>query len=282
MGPSRARWRLPLFGELCAAASHCTDRKDADRTEIDRSKVGNAIGAIPGGRRQRFAQGSEAFVAAFNKHDAKGVAALWTEDGEYIDDSGRVITGRDAIEQDYAAFFTENPNVEIKMVIDSLRVISGDVAIEQGRAVVQPPPPGAPGVSSYFAVHAKVDSKWLMASVRDTWIETRTTPESIADIGWLIGTWTAEEHGVKNESVCRPVAGGHFIERTYTTTLLDGSQVSGLQLIGWNPLEGRLQSWSFSPDGGHDIGVWSPVNDGWQIRDAWRDTVRGHPHRRST
>ena len=53
--------------------------------------------------------GSEAFVAAFNKHDAKGVAALWTKDGEYIDDSGRAITGRDAIEQDYAAFFTENP-----------------------------------------------------------------------------------------------------------------------------------------------------------------------------
>jgi uncharacterized protein (TIGR02246 family) len=207
--------------------------------------------------------GSEAFVAAFNKHDATGLAALWTADGEYIDDSGRTITGRDAIEQDYAAFFTENPNVEIKMQIDSLRVISGDVAMEQGRAIVQPPPAGAPGVSSYSVVHAKLDGKWLMASVRDTWIETQATPESIADIGWLIGSWTAEEHGVKNESVCRPVAGGHFIERTYTTTLLDGTTISGVQLIGWNPLEGRVQSWSFSPDGGHDIGVWSPTHDGW-------------------
>ncbi len=208
--------------------------------------------------------GSESFVAAFNKHDAKGVAALWTADGEYIDDSGRAINGRDAIEQDYAAFFTENPNVEIKMVIDSLRVISGDVAIEQGRAVVEPPPRGAPGVSSYTAVHTKVDGKWLMASVRDTWTEARVTPASIADLGWLIGSWTAEEHGVKNDSVCRWVAGGQFVERAYTTTLVDGTQTSGVQLIGWNPLEGRVQSWGFSPDGGHDFGIWSPTHGGWR------------------
>ena len=53
--------------------------------------------------------GSEVFVTAFNKHDAKAVAALWTEDGEYIDDTGRTIAGRDAIEKDYAAFFAEQP-----------------------------------------------------------------------------------------------------------------------------------------------------------------------------
>ncbi len=207
--------------------------------------------------------GSEEFVAAFNKHDAKAVAALWTEGGEYIDDSGRRIAGRDAIEQDYAAFFAENPDAEIKIAIDSVRLLSGDSAIEDGQAVVQPPPPGAPGVSKYTAVHVKVDGKWLMASVRDTWIEAQVNRHSVADLGWLIGTWVAEERGVKNESVCRWVADEKFVQRTYTTTSVDGTKTSGEQLIGWNPLEGRVQSWSFSPDGGHDIGVWSPVHGGW-------------------
>ena len=54
------------------------------------------------------------------------------------------------------------------------------------------------------------------------------------------------------------------VERKYTTTLVDGTKASGVQLIGWNPLEGRVQSWSFSPDGGHDVGVWSPVHGGWR------------------
>ncbi len=31
----------------------------------------------------------EAFVLVFNKRDAKGVASLWTKDGEYIDESGQ-------------------------------------------------------------------------------------------------------------------------------------------------------------------------------------------------
>ncbi len=207
--------------------------------------------------------GSESFVDAFNKHDAQAVAALWTEQGEYVDDTGRTIAGRDAIEKDYAAFFAENPDVKIQISVDSLRVLSGEVAIEEGRAVAEPAPPGAPGVSKYTAVHAKVDGKWLMASVRDSWIEAQVSHQSVADLDWLIGTWVAEEYGVKNESVCRWVANEQFVERSYTTTSVDGTKTSGVQLIGWNPLEGRVQSWSFSPDGGHDFGVWLPIHDGW-------------------
>ncbi len=207
--------------------------------------------------------GSEAFTAAFNKGDAKAIAAMWTADAEYVDDTGRSYVGRDAIEQGYAEFFAANPNVQMQTVIDSLRLLSSETAMEDGRALVDPPPAGGPGVSKYTAVHVKVDGQWRMASVRDTWLETPPTRDSLADLGWLIGTWVAEEHGARSESVYRWVANESFIERTYTTTHVDGSETSGVQLIGWNPLQGRVQSWSFSPDGGHAIGVWLPNQDGW-------------------
>jgi uncharacterized protein (TIGR02246 family) len=207
---------------------------------------------------------AEKFVDAFNSHDAKALAALWTAEGEYIDNTGRTLIGRDAIEKDYAALFAENPDVKIKIAIDSLRLLSGGVAVEDGRAIVQPLPPGAPGVGRYRAIHAKADGKWLMASVRDAWNEAQVTRESVADLGWLIGTWSAEEHGVRYDSVARWVANGNFVEREYTTKQVDGTTASGVQLIGWNPLEGRVQSWSFSPDGGHDFGVWSLAHDGWR------------------
>ena len=207
--------------------------------------------------------GSQAFVEAFNQHDAKAVAALWTEDAEYIDDSGTTYVGRESIEQMYSAFFAENADVKLQLVIDSLRLLNGNVAIEDGRALVDPPPAGAPGVSTYTAVHVKVDGKWRMASVRDTWTETPVTRERIADLGWLIGTWVAEEYGNRSESVFRWVANGSFVERTHTTTLVDGTTTSGVQLIGWNPIEGRVQSWNFSADGGHAVGLWSLTQAGW-------------------
>ena len=102
-----------------------------------------------------------------------------------------------------------------------------------------------------------------MSTVRDTRVETPSTYRNVADLEWLIGTWTAEEHGAKTESVCRWVANKSFVERSYTVTHADGTTTSGVQLIGWNPPAGHVQSWNFSSDGGHAVGVWSPREGGW-------------------
>ena len=102
-----------------------------------------------------------------------------------------------------------------------------------------------------------------MASVRDTQIETPSAFRNVADLEWLIGTWMAEDHGVKSESVCLWRANKSFVERKYTITHVDGTQTSGVQLIGWNPQDGHVQSWNFSPDGGHAVGIWSPLEGGW-------------------
>jgi uncharacterized protein (TIGR02246 family) len=210
--------------------------------------------------------GSEAFVAAFNEQDAKAIAAMWTEDGEYVDESGRRFAGRQAIETAYARFFADNPDAEMEITIDALRLVGRNVALEEGRAVVEPAAAAAAGVSRYTAVHAKVDGQWLMAAVRDRRLQAPAAVRSAADLDWLIGAWKAEEHGVQIESVSRWVADGCFIERRYTTTELDGTKTTGVQLIGWNPQGGHVQSWDFSPDGGHAIGVWTPTDGGWRAR----------------
>ena len=206
---------------------------------------------------------ADAFVKAFNAGDAKAVAALWTEDGEYVDDIGRRFTGRDAIEKAYAELFAGSPPIKIQIAIDSLRSLGENTAIEDGRAIVEPPPVGAPGISKYTAIHVKTNGKWLMASVRDAWIEAPTAVWTAADLEWLVGNWVAEEYGVKTESTCGWAVDGRFLERRYTTTQVDGTKTSGVQLIGWNPEAGHVQSWNFSPDGGHAVGVWSPQQNGW-------------------
>lgn len=206
---------------------------------------------------------SESFVAAFNKGDAKGVAALWTEDGDYTDDSGTKFSGREAIEKEYAKFFAANPGHKIRLVIDSLKLLGDGAAIEDGRAMLDPAPAGAPATSKYTAVHVKVNGQWLMATVRDMRVESPSTYRNVADLEWLIGTWTAEENGAKTESVCHWVAGKSFVERSYTVTRADGTTSSGVQLIGWNPQGGYVQSWNFTSDGGHAIGVWTPRTGGW-------------------
>jgi 23S rRNA pseudouridine955/2504/2580 synthase len=86
---------------------------------------------------------------------------------------------------------------------------------------------------------------------------------------------TAEEHGAKTVADCRWVANKSFVERSYTTTHTDGTSASGVLLIGWNPQQGHVQSWMFSSDGGHAVGVWSPRESGWaaEVRGTTGDGV---------
>jgi len=208
----------------------------------------------------------EAFTEAFNKADAKAVAALWTREGEYIDEAGERFAGRDEIEKVYAEYFAGNPQGRIKIEIDSLRKLSDQIVVEEGRSTSEPASAERPGYCRYTAIHTKEDGRWKLASVRDTWVEVSLAQRNLSDLDFLIGTWEAEEHGVKLESVFRWVANNTFIERQYTNTHLDGTQTSGIQLIGWNAERAQVQSWNFSPDGGHAVGFWTPQENGWVAR----------------
>src|SRR5437660_6228819 len=57
---------------------------------------------------------AEAFVAAFNKNDAKAVAAFWTQDGDFVDQTGRHLRGRKAIEKAFRGFFAENKGAKVQ------------------------------------------------------------------------------------------------------------------------------------------------------------------------
>src|SRR5262245_10519705 len=142
-------------------------------------------------------ESSRAFVEAFDKRDAKAVAALWTEDGDFTDDSGRVFSGRSAIEREYAAFFAAHPGVKLKLTIDSLKRAGPDTVIEDGRATLDPAPVGPPAVSKYLAIHVRSGNGWLMSTVRDTRVDTPSGYRRVEDLEWLIGKWTAEERGAK-------------------------------------------------------------------------------------
>lgn len=211
---------------------------------------------------------SDKFVATFNRGDAKAIASFWTETGEYIDDQGQRFIGREQIEKKYADQFASNPGAKLRLAVTSVRLIGPEAAVEEGTAVLEPAPKVALGVSQYTAFHVKVAGKWMMASVRDRWEEFPAAKQVAADLEWLVGTWVVEEHGVRVESVIAWAIGGRFLERRYTKTAVDGTTTNGLQIIGWNPAQGRVVSWDFSPDGGHVVGVWTPTAKGWQAEMA--------------
>src|SRR5258708_7063504 len=84
------------------------------------------------------------YVKAYSQGDAKGVAAHFTADAEYVDEDGRVFQGRDAIEKALADSFAENPGSQLEAQIESIRFIGPGAAVEDGTAKVTPAGGGAP------------------------------------------------------------------------------------------------------------------------------------------
>ncbi len=217
---------------------------------------------------QQIHESAKAFISTFNRGDAQGLAEFWTKDGDYIDEAGQKFVGREAIQNEYAGFFAENPGAKITLAVDSIRLLNDDIAIEDGRATVSPLPKGPPAHSRYTVVHVKVDGQWQMSSVRDTRINIPSSHAHLADLDFLVGTWGAESQGAIVKLECNWIANKNFLERTYTVTENTHPISSTKEIIGWDPSAQAIKSWTFSSDGGNALGVWTPHDKGWMIETA--------------
>lgn len=73
---------------------------------------------------------AEQYAAAFNKKDAKAVAELWAEDGDYTSLSGRVAKGRTEIESLFRDLLSgPYRDAKIQLITFSTRFLTPDVAL---------------------------------------------------------------------------------------------------------------------------------------------------------
>jgi uncharacterized protein (TIGR02246 family) len=228
----------------------------------------NSIGrlhaqAIPPSPEQKAIEATaKGFVTAYDAGDAAKVAALWTSDGEYSL-GGQTVKGRAEIQKLYEEHFRANPGSKMQVKIESVRSLAPNIVLEEGVASVS----GTNSGSAYSAIHTKVDGKWLMASVRESEVPLPAAPESLGQLAGLIGQWSAEGDKANVSVKFEWMHDKHFLRAETTVHPTDKSDrvPGGMQVIGIDPLTGRIVSWNFTADGGHSTGVWSKNGDRWVI-----------------
>jgi uncharacterized protein (TIGR02246 family) len=229
-----------------------------------------------GGRRaeenEQPAKGRRAdFIAAFNKGDAKAVAAFWTPDATYVDQVGREYKGREAIERLYEKVFAARKGAKLTIHVTSDKQVTPGVVLEDGITEVTPAE-GGPGTAARFsAVLVKKDGEWYLQSVRDAVAHPPSNAEHLESLEWLIGEWTGEAE--KGESATASYdweENQNFIVSSFATTV-DGAPVGGgTQWIGWDAVEKRIRSWSFYSGGGFGEAVWTKDGDKWALQTTAR------------
>jgi len=212
-------------------------------------------------------QRAQEFIAAFNKGDAKAVAAFWTPEGDYVDQAGRTYKGRAAIEKLYQKEFAEIKGAKLTVTVLSARMVGADVALEDGITEVTPADGGPPTVARFSAVLVKKDGVWYFESVRDSVAQPPSNAEHFDDLEWLIGDWTGEaEKGESSRASYSWAENRNFIVSPFATTLNGVPVVGGTQWIGWDAVDKGIRSWSFYSGGGFGEATWTRDGDKWLIK----------------
>jgi uncharacterized protein (TIGR02246 family) len=211
------------------------------------------------------------FIEAFNRGDAKAVAAFYMPDATYVDEDGREYKGRAAIEQLYEKTFAAAKGAKLAIHVTASKRLSPDVALHDGVTEVTPDG-GGPSITARFsAVLVKKDGEWYLQSVRDSVDQPPSNADRLEALGWLIGEWKGEaEKGEGATASYDWDENQNFIVSSFATTM-DGAPVfGGTQWIGWDAVDKQIRSWSFYSGGGAGQAGWTQDGNNWVIKTTAR------------
>jgi uncharacterized protein (TIGR02246 family) len=208
------------------------------------------------------------YVAAYNKHDAQTLGDLWAEDAVYLNrDTRKPIEGRPAITAMFDEMFKDGEADKLSVNVQSIRLITPDVAIEDGAAEITPTT-GDPEKSSYTAIHVKKEGKWFLNSIRETTLPTASPepPTELGELAWMVGDWVDQDENSAVRTHTDWAKGKHFLTSNFSVVVGEEVNFEGTQVIGWDPVAGTIRSWIFDSDGGFGEGVWDHVGDEWIVK----------------
>jgi uncharacterized protein (TIGR02246 family) len=232
-----------------------------------------ASAALPAEETQELAgleEAAAAFVTAYNNADAAAIAALFTEDGEMADLTGTDLTsGRAEILARYEEVFSGEP-LQIALEVDSVRLVTPDLAIEDGIFHITPADDESapPRSTAYTAVLAKDgEGVWRIASTRSLRDVTESSGHLAKLADALKGEWTYRDaEGVRLDLAFGwDPAGKYLIGEMLTSTADSAPQEGGIRIC-WDAAKKQVTSWMFDAKGGFTHGVWTPTEEGWLIR----------------
>lgn len=210
-----------------------------------------------------------AFEAAYATGNAKAIADFFTEDAHYTSDDGRTFDGRTAIMDNIRAAFARNNGAKLAIVADSVRLLAPDVLLESGSTTVT----GKNGETNgalFTAVYVKKDGKWKISQLVETPQPDLTAHDRLSELEWLVGNWEDADKGdnLTVSSQFNWARGGNFLTRNVTVKRGAETTLEGWQIIGWDPLEGCIRSWTFDDEGGFSEGRWTREGDRWLQRET--------------
>jgi uncharacterized protein (TIGR02246 family) len=212
---------------------------------------------------QPIRQSVVAFVEQYNAHKAAEVAALFAADARMVYADGTELNGREEIQQSFEDAFQANPKISVSVVVESIRFLTPDVAVEEGDTTLFPDGETLTSRGRYTVLHLKRDGKWQMQSIRVVEEESLSTYRELASLEWLIGDWIDEGRDEDVLVTFRWDENKSFLLEDFQVVSKGQVLLKGSQRIGYDPQAKQIRSWTFDSAGGFGEATWTPAGDDW-------------------
>jgi uncharacterized protein (TIGR02246 family) len=210
-----------------------------------------------------------AFEAAYAKADVKALADFFADDAEYTSEEGQTFSGRAQIEETLRAGLLARKGGKIAINPETVRALSPDVVSEKGSTTVTGKN-GESNTSLYTAIHVKKDGKWKISQLVESPMPTVSPREHLEELAWLVGNW--EEADKTNDLTVQSqylwARGGNFLSRNVTVKRGGNVTLEGWQIVGWDPIEERIRTWTFDGEGGFAEGYYTREGERWLLRET--------------
>ena len=242
---------ISIFALMATSLASMANAQD-DRQSADEMAIRKAV---------------EAYVAAFNRGDAKALAAMWAPEAVYTNPlTNEDVVGREAIEGQFAGIFEGAKGARLESTTLSIGFVSPNVAVEQGLAKVILADQ-VPEESQYSAVYVKRDGQWLLDRVTEEVVPVVISHyEHLKALEWMVGSWVDQDEEATVITECNWTRNNNFLTRSFTVQVGDQINMAGMQIIGWDPAEKRIRSWVFDSDGGFGQAIWTKKDNSWHIQ----------------
>jgi uncharacterized protein (TIGR02246 family) len=199
------------------------------------------------------------YQAALAQGDPQAIAQFWTADGTFTDELGIPRPASELIAEAAQSAGTGEPRKSGE-VTSTIRFITPDVALEDGTSEVEVS--GAALSRGHFhATWVKHDGRWRLTSLCEAPVSSAVP--NLAELGWMVGDWTAREGDVDLQVSVRWNATGTYLLRDLKAVHQGNAVFRSTQRIGIDPRTGKLASWTFDSDGGLGEATWTKQGDNW-------------------
>ena len=209
------------------------------------------------------------YEAAYANADLEALVDFFSEDADYTTEDGRTFSGRAEIEDAIRAGLKANRGSKLAINVETVRVLGPESVLEKGSTTVTATD-GETSSALYTAIHVKKDSKWKISQLIESPLPQLTPRDRLSEFAWLVGDWEESDKidDLSVLSVYSWARGGNFLTRNVTVKRAGDVTLEGWQIIGWDPIEERLRSWTFDNEGGFAEGYFTREGSRWLLRET--------------